>query len=568
MNNNIIFYCLNFHPNRTKTIKERFNSLNINCNFYQGVTFDDPRISNDICNHEKKCWSCMFGHLDMISKFLNSNKEFGIFCEDDIYINKDLPNLLPTISKHFRILRLDVLLLGYLLEYKIENNTNNTNNNLPIIFEDNEKQLSYHKCNTNIWGTQMYMMSRSHAEYILNKYTPDYAVKSIHDKNITFSADWTLTKDGNNMLFSPIMAIEDNTVEYENNQQQIFHKNCFKTHFNPEKFLPPNIFTNINNNILKIPSTTFTSKTTTFITCLFDCCKTNNYNFQNSIRTLLIEQPLIIFCEEKYSKKYYEFRKTLGFENITKIITMKLEDFNFYIYRNHIENFKNITSYNTSTPEYYILLFCQFEMVLKSIQDNIFNTSHFCWLNISLLTETFNNSINYLQPNIYDKLNEIAQNPRDKFAIQIINSWNKNNYENLSDFFNKSQWLVSSFFYTIDLNTGLFILPKLIQKTIELLNMNYCQHNETIFAFIIDDYEDYFNLYIGDYQDSIHNYYIIDKNNLYVEDIINLNIEKGNHKRVYNILTEYKKFYISKHIDFPYQKILTNLQNNYIKNFV
>ena len=87
-------YCLNYN-NETRRIKMEkiFNELGMDCFFYNGVDFSDERINkynNIISDHTKKCWSCMYGHLDMIHKFYyNTDKEIGIFCEDDIYIHKD-----------------------------------------------------------------------------------------------------------------------------------------------------------------------------------------------------------------------------------------------------------------------------------------------------------------------------------------------------------------------------------------------------------------------------------------------------------------------------------------------
>ena len=94
---NYKIYCLNYDsPKRREDMQERFNKLNIspdNCVFYPGVSPDDPRISGQPFTrdheHYKRVWSMAWGHLDMISLFLNDTSvSHGIFCEDDIYIHK------------------------------------------------------------------------------------------------------------------------------------------------------------------------------------------------------------------------------------------------------------------------------------------------------------------------------------------------------------------------------------------------------------------------------------------------------------------------------------------------
>jgi hypothetical protein len=175
--------------------------------------------------------------LYYIEQFINSNKEFGIFCEDDIYISKNLPYLLPYICKKFVELELDVLLLGYLLQHKITKGT--TEYDETYIDYDNITGLSYHMVGYNVWGTQMYMLSRKQALHIHNTYNLDYAIKTISDKSVTpFSADWTITKDGKRAIIVPIVAIEDNKTTYDHEGQRIYHESCFNAHFESDIFLP------------------------------------------------------------------------------------------------------------------------------------------------------------------------------------------------------------------------------------------------------------------------------------------------------------------------------------------
>ncbi len=311
---------------------------------------------------------------------------------------------------------------------------------------------------------------------------------------------------------------------------------------------------------------------TTFVTCLFDCHKTNGYEneaskiyFKNSLRTMFIEQPLVIYCEENYVDKYFQIRKALGFENITSVIPTKLEDLYFYKYKEHIESMKNLEKNTKFSAELYVVWFSRFKFMLEVMEKNYFNSTHFSWIDINLLNKKFHNSLNYIEPDVYDHLNNIAENPRDKFAIEMINSWNKKTLKKLDHYFSKQRWIVAGCFYTTDIESGQFIIPKIIEKTEELLNLNYCQSDECIFAFLIDEYEDYFNLYIGDYQDTIHNYHTIQTNHDYVYWVVSKNIEKGNINRMKLILSQYKNYYLEKeNIDFPFEDLLNKLNNNEI----
>ena len=234
------FYCLSFNnPTRKENMKRIFKTLEIDCIFNEGVDENDIRITGR--NIYTKCWSCMYGHLDMISDFYyNSDKQFGIFCEDDIFIHKDLKILIPKIIEDFNIMKLDVLLLGCLLPLKLDTRFNYEYSQFRI--KHSSGNYKFHEYPDSMWGAQMYMLSRTHAKKLLDKYSfsSGYADKTNHSNDNTlqpFSSDWTLTKDGNRALISPLLVSEDNKTNYEDKHQMVFHKKCFEAIFVPGLFI-------------------------------------------------------------------------------------------------------------------------------------------------------------------------------------------------------------------------------------------------------------------------------------------------------------------------------------------
>ena len=102
------FYCLSFqNPERKAAMENRFKNLGVDIFMYHGVTFDDERIAGrDLDHHTKRAWSFTCGHFDLIREFyFNTEKEYGIFCEDDIYIRKDFIVQLPKIIDNIIISR-------------------------------------------------------------------------------------------------------------------------------------------------------------------------------------------------------------------------------------------------------------------------------------------------------------------------------------------------------------------------------------------------------------------------------------------------------------------------------
>jgi hypothetical protein len=228
---NCQFYCLSFNNKERETnMIRRFNILNLDYRIYDGVKHDDQRlVKKDLSDFLLREWSCCYGHLDMIYNFYyNTDKKYGIFCEDDTHIHKDLVNIMPKILNDFNILNLDILLLGYLIPFIV--NKDITDAGYSLKRKTKIKPIySYHNYPDNLSGSQMYILSRNHAKTLLDKYYDNYA-----DNNKTsFLSDMVVTKEGNRALISPVLAVEESQPHRKN----YFHNLCHKQHFNSDKFI-------------------------------------------------------------------------------------------------------------------------------------------------------------------------------------------------------------------------------------------------------------------------------------------------------------------------------------------
>jgi len=225
------FYCLSFdNDERKRAMQNRFKNLGIKAFIYEGVNFNDNRIAGrTIDDGIKRIWSFTYGHLDMIREFyFYSNKEYGIFCEDDIFIRKDFINQLPKIITRFNDLKLELLLLGYLINY----NSDQYNKTFSPLFSENNEKFSFYNMPDFIWGAQMYMLTKSQAWELLNKYSSPYAELSLTNSSLKpFSADWTFTKEGKRAMIYPLIAIEDGKTQYIDESQSRFHQECYTANY-------------------------------------------------------------------------------------------------------------------------------------------------------------------------------------------------------------------------------------------------------------------------------------------------------------------------------------------------
>lgn len=192
----------------------RFTDEGLPLEFVEPVEQTDARIQT-APPAERRTWSIMWSHLDMIKTFLESDAEFGIFTEDDILIRKGLKRLLPEVVAAYKRLDLEILLLGYLLNYRP----------VQVITPPEFSQLenyTYFNYHDELWGSQMYLLDRRTARKFLQNYT----VELTRNSQTPFSPDWTLTKDGRRAAIYPMLAVEAGEVATTHQGQAEFHRRC------------------------------------------------------------------------------------------------------------------------------------------------------------------------------------------------------------------------------------------------------------------------------------------------------------------------------------------------------
>jgi hypothetical protein len=225
MSNKISFYCVNFNDeSRKNKMTSRFEQLGLLLNFVDPVRNDDARLADVPERADKRTWSIMLQHMDSIRKFVEETQnDFCIVMEDDILVSKDIVNDLPGAIETYNKLELDVLVLGYLLPFKIHDY------NTCFRLKDRNNKYSYYDFPGDLWGAQMYMVSRNHAIHLLELYTIEHAVETIDTE--PFSPDWTLTKYGKKAIIYPMIAVEEGGTKANSYSESQFHLSCYLTNY-------------------------------------------------------------------------------------------------------------------------------------------------------------------------------------------------------------------------------------------------------------------------------------------------------------------------------------------------
>lgn len=183
-----------------------------------------------------RIWAIMLQNLDGISDFLNNySDEYCIIMEDDIHLHihfkEYICSVINTMKKH----NLNLILLGYLLPYQIDTSTILHSKYYPIIDEEiiNNVNIKYHKYPSDLWGNQVYIISRSCAKTLLQKYKMENLNK---ETLLTFSPDHTITKLNASAIINPMIAVEEG-INNTTDSQHFFHRSCFDKNYNKYTYI-------------------------------------------------------------------------------------------------------------------------------------------------------------------------------------------------------------------------------------------------------------------------------------------------------------------------------------------
>lgn len=239
----LVKFCLTYKSDTKRLImQEKFAQLNWQVNFQEGFHAEQSERApksdqlsrvKDKQRWDPHAWSVMQGHMQILETFVSEHDApYVLVMEDDIHIRRDINDHLPKIMQDMMILGLDMLLLGYLTHQHLHL----IHTPMPLM----NQPFTFHEYPFNVYGLQMYVMSRLHASYLVNNYGKHSEWHSqVLDSDYTYNPDWILSKQGKRACVYPLLAIETQgggTV-YQDHGQMQFHLMCHQAHYDANKFL-------------------------------------------------------------------------------------------------------------------------------------------------------------------------------------------------------------------------------------------------------------------------------------------------------------------------------------------
>ena len=252
-------------------------------------------------------------------------------------------------------------------------------------------------------------------------------------------------------------------------------------------------------------------------------------------RLMAVNHPMIVTVgDEKARDAILQMRE--GKQTVVHVCP--LDQLYFYRYRELIEQNRRMywpTRDERCSSDIHIILLSKFKVRQKAMEDNPFHTEYFAWMDFNMLTKKPYDSDHYTSDAVYEKLDQIFMNPRPNVTMTVIKYWDPAIYDRLLEFYHTYRYIVVGMFYTAEISIGKKVMEKVVAFAEFVTKQGFGHGEEHLFGRIIDQNVDDFTLVMGDYQDTIHNYYQLSTNRHYVLPIMK---EMKRNERFYKLLRE------------------------------
>jgi hypothetical protein len=252
----------------------------------------------------------------------------------------------------------------------------------------------------------------------------------------------------------------------------------------------------------------------TLTTSCFNLTKYNQHcrNIENTIQNMesLLGVPcyLIIYTDTTLYPHIKNKRDEFGFDEFTHYVVIEVEELESFKYRDIVHNNRlkyHPTKDNRTCPESHLVCCSKFELVLKSIESNPFNTSKFGWIDSNIGPNFSKIATNYTN----NLLLKILKNTNpNKFHLQILNVCDKNlgNDDRLMEYYRHYRWIVCGCLFITGKEIGIPILRDLCDVFVNHTLKGYGHAEEMFYLPILDKYYDNIERSYGDYNHILNNF--------------------------------------------------------------
>ena len=227
---------------------------------------------------------------------------------------------------------------------------------------------------------------------------------------------------------------------------------------------------------------------------------------------------LVIYCNQPLYDHIVARRRAHHLESITRVILMEVEDLWAYPFADKIRSNREVywpTRDARISVESTVVVFSKFSLVLRTMQENLFGTSRFGWIDGSL---GVGGSKICRDGQLSRRLLYVLDHITDKFHLQILNIEDKKYIqpEHKREYYSQARWVAVGCLFTCSGRIGRPILQRLQEVIRYTIQQGYGHHEEYGYLEVLDQFYDDIQRGYGDYQDTLANFLVPTTNLVYV----------------------------------------------------
>ena len=274
----------------------------------------------------------------------------------------------------------------------------------------------------------------------------------------------------------------------------------------------------------------------TLVTACFDLSKYNasSRSFTESITNMksLLETPcyLVIYTDPNLLDSIRQAR--IGLDHITRYVVQDVETLESFIFHDEVIRNRGVyhpTKDARTCAESHLVCCSKFELVLKTMESNPFNTTKFGWMDANVGVNFSKICTNYKNNMLLDILHSCSP---DRFHLQILNVNDKKytQEEHLREYYTCYRWVVCGCLFITGKDVGRKVLEDLKDTFMKHTLLGYGHGEEMFYLENLDKHFDHMERSYGDYQHILNNFLQITVGLDYVRYVANRYLYMGYHR--------------------------------------
>lgn len=224
----------------------------------------------------------------------------------------------------------------------------------------------------------------------------------------------------------------------------------------------------------------------------------------NGIRMLSLDDNMVIYIEPQYVDFVWAHREK--YRNKTKVIPMKIEELACYKYKDQIQSIMEDPFFKqglvdpvcpeVTKPLYDVIMWSKVPLVMKTIENNPFNSTHFVWLDFGIHIHMLKDEMlnKPLLTKVSDKMKFLCRSQPCCQDLDIVRFYKSHTNRFAGTMFTGS-------------GANFRMFDKYLEEEIQdCLNKKVVDCDQSLFSVTYLKHPEIFELYNGDWGDILTNY--------------------------------------------------------------